>query len=64
IHNYPQPINMEVFLLCIFCGLYGITSELIRSEGMKNIRQFNKLSANADKNYGQAQSNGERKPNP
>ncbi|KAA6368951.1 MAG: hypothetical protein EZS28_035523 [Streblomastix strix] len=33
IHNYPQPINME-------------------------------LSANADKNYGQASSNGERKPNP
>ncbi|KAA6404219.1 MAG: hypothetical protein EZS28_000239 [Streblomastix strix] len=30
---------------------------------MKNIRQFNKLSANADKNYGKALSNGERKPN-
>ncbi|KAA6358326.1 MAG: hypothetical protein EZS28_046147, partial [Streblomastix strix] len=64
IHNYPQPINMEVSLLSIFCGLYGISNEAIRSEGMNNIRQFNKLSANADKNYGQASSNGERKPNP
>ncbi|KAA6363246.1 MAG: hypothetical protein EZS28_041227, partial [Streblomastix strix] len=64
IHNYPQPINMEVSLLSVFCGLYGITNESIRAEGMKNIRQFNKLSANADKNYGQASSNGERKPNP
>ncbi|KAA6372790.1 MAG: hypothetical protein EZS28_031683 [Streblomastix strix] len=64
IHNYPQPINMEVSLLSIFCGLYGITNESIRAEGMKNIRQFNKLTANADKNYGQAASNGERKPNP
>ncbi|KAA6363417.1 MAG: hypothetical protein EZS28_041056, partial [Streblomastix strix] len=64
VHNYPQPINMEVSLLSIFCGLYGISKESIRLEGMKNIRQFNKLSANADKNYGQASSNGERKPNP
>ncbi|KAA6363967.1 MAG: hypothetical protein EZS28_040506, partial [Streblomastix strix] len=64
IHNYPQPINMEVSLLSIFCGLYGITNETIRAEGMNNIRQFNKLSPNADKNYGQASSNGERKPNP
>ncbi|KAA6321422.1 MAG: hypothetical protein EZS28_054556, partial [Streblomastix strix] len=64
IHNYPQPINMEVSLLSIFCGLYGITNESIRSEGIGNIRKFNKLSANADKNYGQASSNGERKPNP
>ncbi|KAA6390846.1 MAG: hypothetical protein EZS28_013630 [Streblomastix strix] len=64
IHNYPQPINMEVSLLNIFCGLYGITNESIRAEGMKNIRQINKLSANTDKNYGQASSNGERKPNP
>ncbi|KAA6374380.1 MAG: hypothetical protein EZS28_030092, partial [Streblomastix strix] len=63
IHNYPQPINMEVSLLSIFCGLYGISNESIRAEGMKNIRQFNKLSVNADKNYGQASSNGERKPN-
>ncbi|KAA6394777.1 MAG: hypothetical protein EZS28_009698, partial [Streblomastix strix] len=55
---------MEVSLLSIFCGLYGIANESIRAEGMKNIRQFNKLSANADKNYGQASSNGERKPNP
>ncbi|KAA6356422.1 MAG: hypothetical protein EZS28_048051, partial [Streblomastix strix] len=64
IHNYPQPINMEVSLLSIFCGLYGITNESIRAEGIENIRKFNKLSANADKNYGQASSNGERKPNP
>ncbi|KAA6362211.1 MAG: hypothetical protein EZS28_042262, partial [Streblomastix strix] len=63
IHNYPQPINMEVSLLSIFCGLYGITNESIRAEGIGNIRKFNKLSANADKNYGQAASNGERKPN-
>ncbi|KAA6389502.1 MAG: hypothetical protein EZS28_014971 [Streblomastix strix] len=63
IHNYPQPISMEVSLLSIFCGLYGIANESIRAEGMKNIRQFNKLNANADKNYGQTQSNGERKPN-
>ncbi|KAA6353639.1 MAG: hypothetical protein EZS28_050834, partial [Streblomastix strix] len=64
IHNYPQPINMEVSLLSIFCGLYGIANESIRAEGIGNIRKFNKLSANADKNYGQASSNGERKPNP
>ncbi|KAA6369599.1 MAG: hypothetical protein EZS28_034874 [Streblomastix strix] len=64
IHNYPQPINMEVSLLSIFCGQYGIANESIRAEGMKTIRQFNKLSANADKNNGQASSNGERKPNP
>ncbi|KAA6399540.1 MAG: hypothetical protein EZS28_004931 [Streblomastix strix] len=55
---------MEVSLLSVFCGLYGNTNESIRAEGMKNTRQFNKQSANADKNYGQAQSNGERKPNP
>ncbi|KAA6360687.1 MAG: hypothetical protein EZS28_043787 [Streblomastix strix] len=64
IHNYPQPINMEVSLLSIFCGLYGISNESIRAEGLGNICKFNKLSANADKNYGQASSNGERKPNP
>ncbi|KAA6379474.1 MAG: hypothetical protein EZS28_024998 [Streblomastix strix] len=64
IRNYSQPINMEVSLLSIFCGLYGITNESIRAEGMKNLRQFNKLSPNADKNYGQASLNGERKPNP
>ncbi|KAA6310654.1 MAG: hypothetical protein EZS28_056276, partial [Streblomastix strix] len=64
IHNYPKPINMEVSLLNEFCGLYGITNESIRSERMNNIRKFNKLSANSDKNYGQAQSNGERKSNP
>ncbi|KAA6360967.1 MAG: hypothetical protein EZS28_043506 [Streblomastix strix] len=53
IHNCYQPINMEVFLLSIFCGLYGISNESIRAEGIGNIRKFNKLSANADKNYGQ-----------
>ncbi|KAA6364429.1 MAG: hypothetical protein EZS28_040044, partial [Streblomastix strix] len=64
IHNYPQPINMKVSLLSIFCGLYGISNESIGAEGMTNICQFNKLTVNADKNYGQAVSNGERKPNP
>ncbi|KAA6385242.1 MAG: hypothetical protein EZS28_019232, partial [Streblomastix strix] len=64
IHNYPQPINMEVSLLSVFSGLYDIINELSRAEGMNNIRQFNKLTVNADMNYGQAQSNGERKPNP
>ncbi|KAA6351661.1 MAG: hypothetical protein EZS28_051834, partial [Streblomastix strix] len=64
IHNYPQPINMEVSLLSVFSGLYGITNEQIRAEGMRNIRQYNKLTPNAEKNYGQASFNGERKPNP
>ncbi|KAA6378181.1 MAG: hypothetical protein EZS28_026292 [Streblomastix strix] len=64
IHNYPQPNNLEVSLLIVFSGLYGITNEQIRAEGMKNIRQFNKLTANAEKNYGEASFNGERKPNP
>ncbi|KAA6390127.1 MAG: hypothetical protein EZS28_014347 [Streblomastix strix] len=43
--------------------LYGINNESIRVEGLGNIRQFNKLSANAEKYYGQAASSGERKPN-
>ncbi|KAA6392470.1 MAG: hypothetical protein EZS28_012002 [Streblomastix strix] len=64
IHKYPQLINVEVSLLRIFCGLYGITNESIRAEGIGNIRKFNKLTVNADKNYGQASSNGDRKPNP
>ncbi|KAA6384803.1 MAG: hypothetical protein EZS28_019671 [Streblomastix strix] len=64
IHNYPQAINTEVSLLSLFCGLYGITNESIRAEEMRNIRQFNKLTSNAEKNYGQAASSGERKPNP
>ncbi|KAA6377070.1 MAG: hypothetical protein EZS28_027403 [Streblomastix strix] len=64
IHNYPQPINMEISLLSVFSGLYGITNEQIRAEGLGNIRQFNILSANTEKNYGQAASSGERKPNP
>ncbi|KAA6389574.1 MAG: hypothetical protein EZS28_014900 [Streblomastix strix] len=64
IHNYPQPINMEVSLLSVFSGLYGITNEQIRAEGMKNIRQFNKLTVNSEKNYGEASFSGECKPNP
>ncbi|KAA6357583.1 MAG: hypothetical protein EZS28_046890, partial [Streblomastix strix] len=64
IYNYLQPINMEVSLLCIFCRFYGIANKSIRAEGMKNIHKFNKLTANADENQGQAQSNGECKPNP
>ncbi|KAA6404449.1 MAG: hypothetical protein EZS28_000035 [Streblomastix strix] len=59
IHNYPQPINMEVSLLSVFSGIYGISNEQIRIEGINNIRKFNKLSANAEKNYGQAAFNGE-----
>ncbi|KAA6378284.1 MAG: hypothetical protein EZS28_026188 [Streblomastix strix] len=64
IHNYLQPINMKGSLLSIFCGLYGITNELIRAQGLGNICKFNKQTANADKNYGQALSNGEHKLNP
>ncbi|KAA6396707.1 MAG: hypothetical protein EZS28_007767 [Streblomastix strix] len=64
IHDYPQPINMDVSLLSIFRGLYGISNEYIKAQGIGNIRKFNKLSAQADKNYGQASSNGENKPNP
>ncbi|KAA6400760.1 MAG: hypothetical protein EZS28_003710 [Streblomastix strix] len=63
IHNYPQAINMEVSLVSIFSGLYGITNESIRLQGINSIRKFNQLTANADKNYGQAASNGDRKPN-
>ncbi|KAA6400573.1 MAG: hypothetical protein EZS28_003897 [Streblomastix strix] len=62
--NYPQSINIEIYLLSLFCGLYGISNESIRVEGLSNIRKFKKLASNADKNYGQASSNGERKPNP
>ncbi|KAA6400162.1 MAG: hypothetical protein EZS28_004310 [Streblomastix strix] len=64
IHYYPQLSNMEVSLQSKFSGIYGISSEQIRAEGIKKIVQFNKLTVNADKNYGQAQSNGERKQNP
>ncbi|KAA6354684.1 MAG: hypothetical protein EZS28_049789, partial [Streblomastix strix] len=32
--------------------------------GLGNIHKFSKPSPSADKNYGQASSNGERKPNP
>ncbi|KAA6401876.1 MAG: hypothetical protein EZS28_002594 [Streblomastix strix] len=55
---------MEVSLLSVFSGLYGITNEKIRGEGITNIRQYNKLTANTEKNYGQTASQGERKPNP
>ncbi|KAA6386678.1 MAG: hypothetical protein EZS28_017793 [Streblomastix strix] len=51
---------MDESLLSIFLGLYGITYEQIRAEGIKNIRQYNKLTVNVEKNYGQAASNGER----
>ncbi|KAA6373881.1 MAG: hypothetical protein EZS28_030592 [Streblomastix strix] len=63
IHYYSQPINMEVSLLNIFCGLYGINNETIRAEEIGNIRKFNKLTVNSNKNYGQTSSKGERKPN-
>ncbi|KAA6399734.1 MAG: hypothetical protein EZS28_004740 [Streblomastix strix] len=64
IHNYPQAINMEVSLLSIFSGLYRISNEQIRAEGLCNLRKFNKLSASAEKNYGQIVTSGERKQNP
>ncbi|KAA6403299.1 MAG: hypothetical protein EZS28_001171 [Streblomastix strix] len=64
IHNYLQPINMEVFRLSLFSGIYGINNEQIRAQGLDNIRQFNKLSANAEKNYGQAIFSGKRQSNP
>ncbi|KAA6394771.1 MAG: hypothetical protein EZS28_009700 [Streblomastix strix] len=64
IHNYPQAINMEVSLVSIFSGLYEITNESIKAEGIKNIRQFNKKFVNIERNYNQAASNVERKPNP
>ncbi|KAA6378621.1 MAG: hypothetical protein EZS28_025853 [Streblomastix strix] len=59
IHNNPQPINLEVTLLSILSGIYGITNLSIRAEGMRNIRQYNMLTANAETNYGQAASSGE-----
>ncbi|KAA6382391.1 MAG: hypothetical protein EZS28_022082 [Streblomastix strix] len=64
IHNYPHAITKEVSLLHLFTGLHGITNEQIRNEGISNIRQFNKLTANADTNYEQAKLKGLRKPNP
>ncbi|KAA6403772.1 MAG: hypothetical protein EZS28_000710 [Streblomastix strix] len=63
IYNYPQLINMEVSLLSIFSGIYGITNEQIIAQGLSNIRNFNKLTENAEKNYVQAAFSGERKPN-
>ncbi|KAA6397880.1 MAG: hypothetical protein EZS28_006593 [Streblomastix strix] len=64
IHNQSQPMNMEISLLCKFCGLYGISNEQISAVGLGNIRKFNKQTINIDKNYGQASSNSERKLNP
>ncbi|KAA6387915.1 MAG: hypothetical protein EZS28_016559 [Streblomastix strix] len=61
--KYGQQIT-DLSLLSKFSGLYGITNKSIRAEGIGNIRKFNKLSANSDKNYGQASSNGKRKPIP
>ncbi|KAA6392356.1 MAG: hypothetical protein EZS28_012118 [Streblomastix strix] len=55
---------MEVSLLSIFSGLYGITNEQVRAQGLGNIRKFNKLTANTEKNYGQTAFSGEHKPNP
>ncbi|KAA6364833.1 MAG: hypothetical protein EZS28_039640 [Streblomastix strix] len=63
IHNYPQPIAMEVSLQSVFSGIYGIANEQIRAQGLENIRKFNTLTPNAEKNYSQALSQGERKPN-
>ncbi|KAA6387479.1 MAG: hypothetical protein EZS28_016994, partial [Streblomastix strix] len=37
IYSYPQPINMEVSLLSIFCGLYGISNESIRAEELADL---------------------------
>ncbi|KAA6373009.1 MAG: hypothetical protein EZS28_031463, partial [Streblomastix strix] len=63
IHNYPQPIAMEVSLLSVFSGIYGISNEQIRGQGLENVRKFNTLTPNAEKNYSQALGQGERKPN-
>ncbi|KAA6379374.1 MAG: hypothetical protein EZS28_025099 [Streblomastix strix] len=53
-HNCPQPNCMEVSLLSAFSGIYGITNEQKRVQGLGNICKFNKLTANAEKNYGKA----------
>ncbi|KAA6390859.1 MAG: hypothetical protein EZS28_013611, partial [Streblomastix strix] len=63
IHNYPQPIAMEISLLSVFSGIYGIANEQIRGQGLENVRKFNMLTPNAEKNYSQALGQGERKPN-
>ncbi|KAA6378151.1 MAG: hypothetical protein EZS28_026322, partial [Streblomastix strix] len=63
IYNYPQPIAMEVSLLSVFSWIYGIANEQIRAQGLENIRKFNTLTANAEKNYGQSAAYGERKQN-
>ncbi|KAA6370542.1 MAG: hypothetical protein EZS28_033931 [Streblomastix strix] len=47
----------------VFSGIYGIANEQIKGQGLENVRKFNTLTPNAEKNYGQALSQGERKPN-
>ncbi|KAA6353039.1 MAG: hypothetical protein EZS28_051434, partial [Streblomastix strix] len=63
IHNYHQSIAMEISLLSVFSGIYGIANEQIRGQGLENVRKFNTFTPNAEKNYGQALGQGERKPN-
>ncbi|KAA6377877.1 MAG: hypothetical protein EZS28_026596 [Streblomastix strix] len=63
IYNYSQPIVMEVPLLSVFCEIYGKANQQIRAQGLENIRKFNTLTPNAEKNYGQALGQGECKPN-
>ncbi|KAA6396539.1 MAG: hypothetical protein EZS28_007936 [Streblomastix strix] len=63
IHNYPQPIAIEVSLLSLFLGIYGIANEQIRVQRLENVRKFNTLTPNPEKNYSQALSQGERNPN-
>ncbi|KAA6389445.1 MAG: hypothetical protein EZS28_015028 [Streblomastix strix] len=61
--NQEQQIEMDytdVSFLSIFSGIYGITNEQKRAQGLGNIRKFNKLTANAEKNYGKAAFSGER----
>ncbi|KAA6394713.1 MAG: hypothetical protein EZS28_009761 [Streblomastix strix] len=63
IHNYPLPIAMEVSLLSLFSGISGIVNEQVRAQRLENIRKFNIITPNAEKNYDQAFCQGEHKPN-
>ncbi|KAA6394444.1 MAG: hypothetical protein EZS28_010031 [Streblomastix strix] len=54
---------MEVSLLSVFSEIYVIANEQIIGQGLENIHKFNTLTPNAEKNYGQALGQGERKPN-
>ncbi|KAA6371703.1 MAG: hypothetical protein EZS28_032770 [Streblomastix strix] len=63
IHNYPQQITIKESLLCVFSGIYGIANEQIRGQGLENVRKFNTLIPNAEKNYEQALGQGVRNPN-